>query len=149
MQESKPHIQHKPYATSPKWLSKHGHVCLNKIPLTCKVIFLASISQLDDRELKALEEFILLKERHIVHHMNVKKYLQAIDEASQLISYLKLFPSNDRTNDLNVPFWSGSENLLASLEPSSAQSDLPDLNIFIFLQSLPNVIVTSYFGPRS
>jgi hypothetical protein len=45
--------------------------------------------QTDARKLKVLEKFIMLKERHILRHMNVEKCLEKFEEASQLMSYLK------------------------------------------------------------
>jgi hypothetical protein len=149
MQENKPHVQYKPYARSPKWLPEHGHVCLDKIPSAHEVVPLASISEPNDRELKALEDFIVLKERHIARHMNVEKCLEAIDEASQLISYLKSFPSKDKASDSRAPFWPNVDILSISIPPSNVQNDVLDSRIHGVLQSLPDVMVTSYFGPRS
>jgi hypothetical protein len=82
MQDNRPHVQYKPYARSPKWLLEHGYVFLDGIPLAREEVPLAPVLQADARELKALEEFIMLKERHISRHMNVEKCLEAIEEAS-------------------------------------------------------------------
>jgi hypothetical protein len=80
-------------------LLEHGHIYLDGIPLAHEEVPLAFVLQANARELKALEEFVMLKERYISRYMNVKKYLKVIKEALQLISYLKEFPSKDKSND--------------------------------------------------
>jgi hypothetical protein len=144
-------------------LPEHGYVCLDGIPLAREEVPLAPVLQADARELKVLEEFIMLKERHISRHMNVEKCLEAIEEAS-LISYLRMFPSKDKSNDLRAPFWPiGGENSISPgaleikpnlensepIQASSAALNSPNSAILNVLQSLSAVMVTSYFGPRS
>jgi hypothetical protein len=127
MQDNRAHVQYKPYARSPKWLPEHGYVCLYGIPLTREEVPLAPVLQADARELKALEESIMLKERHISRHMNVEKCLEAIEEASQLISYLREFPSKDNSNGLRTPFWPiGREN---SISPGALEIEKNLVNL--------------------
>jgi hypothetical protein len=77
---------------------------------------------------------------------------------------LRECPSKDKSNDLRAPFWPiGGENSVSpgalEIEPnlensmpiqaSSAALNSPDSAILNVLQSLPAVMVTSYFGPGS
>jgi hypothetical protein len=60
-------------------------------------IGLAKITQSKPRDIKV---YIDLKERHIARHQDVEKNIDAIEQTEWLISYLKEFPNNDRTEAL-------------------------------------------------
>ena len=53
--------------------------------------FLAPIVKPEDRELWALNDFILLKERHIACYMDIEKNLLALEATDRFISCLKYF----------------------------------------------------------
>jgi hypothetical protein len=106
----------------------------------------------------------MLKEIHILWHMSVGKCLEAIEEASQLISCLREFPSKYKSNNLRAPFWPiGGWNSISprtlEIEPNlinsmpiqvtSAALNSPNSAILNVLQSLLAVLDTSYFGPCS
>jgi hypothetical protein len=85
-------------------LLEHGHVCLDGILLAREVVPLVPMLQPNARELKALEKFIMLKEIRISQYMNIEKCPEAIEEASQLISYFREFSSKDKNNNLIAQF---------------------------------------------
>lgn len=149
VQEGEAHVQYKPYARSPLWLPPTGYVCFETIPSVHSKPDLAEVSQADDRELKALEDYILLKERQILRQTNVERNLEAIEETSKLITYLKEFPKRDRSMDALSPFWpfedEGIEqNIMLSIEETTSNEAIASV-----LQSLPPVMVSDFFGPRS
>lgn len=90
---------------------------------------------------------MFLKERHIARHMDVEKNLQAIEEATWLISYLKDFPRRDHSKAARASFWPVTENSMAVPCPLLRRSRLPNTRIDDVLQSLPPVMVTSFFRP--
>jgi len=58
----------------------------------------------DERELRALDEFIGYKERCVERLHNVERNLQAIDEVKWLASYLKEFPNMNKDDERAKPF---------------------------------------------
>ena len=62
MQDNKPHVQYKDYARSLLRIPENGHICLSEIPNVCLQIPLAPIAKPEHRKLRALNDFILLKE---------------------------------------------------------------------------------------
>ena len=78
MQDNKPHVQYKDYARSLLWIHENGHICHSEIANVRLQIPLAHIAEPEDRELKALSDFILLKERHIARYMDIEKNILAI-----------------------------------------------------------------------
>jgi hypothetical protein len=149
MNNNKPHVQYKPYSRSPAWKPEHGHECLQRIPSIDSQVDLASVAEPDGRELRALEDFILLKERHIVRHMNIEKSLKAVAETSKLIAYMHEFPLKDRTEERNLPFWPQVHDDIHPNDALSSERNGHDSAICNVLHSLPPVLVSDYFGPRS
>lgn len=106
----------------------------------------------------------MLKETCISQYMNVEKCLEAIEKASQLISYFKEFSSKNKNNNLIAQFWpiegdiltshgalDEKPNLANSVSIGTSSVALNSLNSTILnvLQSLSAVMVTPYFKPCS
>ena len=62
------------------WGPTEGHVCLRSLPNPIEKPALAEVHRADERELKALDEFIAYKTRCVERLQNVEKNLQAIEE---------------------------------------------------------------------
>jgi hypothetical protein len=149
MQDNKPHVQYKDYARSLLWIPENGHICLDEVPNVRLQIPLAPIAEPDERELRALNDFILLKERHIARYMDIEKNLLAIEAIERFISYLKDFPLQNHFEAASAPFWPLLENLPTIHCPVPQEVQPLDSQVMDILQSLPLVMETSYFGPRS
>jgi hypothetical protein len=78
---------------------------LTSVPNTMEKPKLAEVFSANERELRALDEFIAYKERCVEILQNVEKNLQAIDETYWLKQYLKEFPDGDREAQRILPFW--------------------------------------------
>ena len=90
MRDNKPHVQYKDYANYLLWIPKNGLICLySDVRLQ---IPLAPIAKPEDRELRTLNDFTLLKERHIARYMDIEKNLLNIEATNRFIFYLKDFP---------------------------------------------------------
>ena len=50
----------------------------------------------NEQELKALEEFIVMKEKCIMKLMYVERNLRAIEDTKWLMEYLQEFPKKDK-----------------------------------------------------
>jgi hypothetical protein len=88
-----------------------------------------------------------LKERHIARHQNVEKNIEAVEETEWLISYLRDFPTTDRTECIIAPFWPLEEGTRSTVSNEARTPTLViDDNVLIHL---PLVIVQAYWGPRS
>ena len=69
------------------------------MPSTDQKPSFADVYDANDQELKALEEFIKMKERYIMKLMYVDRNLRAIEDTKWLMQYLKQFP---RINKLSM-----------------------------------------------
>ena len=92
MQNNKPHVQYNEYARSILWIPENGHICVNEIPNVCLQIPLAHVVEPEDRELRTLNNFILLKEWHIARYLDIGMNFLAIKATYKFIFYLKDFP---------------------------------------------------------
>ena len=111
MQDNKAHVQYKDYTRSFLWIPENGHICLHEIPNVRVQIPFVLIAESEDRELRALNDFILLKERHIACYMEIEKNLLAFEATNRFISYLKDFPLQNHFEDASALFWPLLENL--------------------------------------
>ena len=121
----------------------------HEIPNVRLQIPLAPIAEPEDRELRALNDFILLKERHIARYMDIEKNLLAIEATDRFISYLKDFPLQNHFEAASRHFglfWKFFQPYIVQVPQEVQPLDSQVMNI---LQSLPPVMETSYFGPRS
>ena len=86
MQDNKAHAQYKDNARSPLWIPENRHIWLYEISNVCPQIPLAPIAKPKDRKLRVLNDFVLLKERHIARYMDIEKNLLAIEAIDRFIS---------------------------------------------------------------
>jgi hypothetical protein len=96
MESSVPRVQHKHF-NKDVWGLADGHLCLTSLPSTMEKPNLAKVFRADERELRALDDFIAYKERCVKRLQNVEKNLQAVEETRWLKQYLEDFPGADRT----------------------------------------------------
>ena len=81
-------------------------MCLRSLPNPAEKPALAEVHCAEERELKALDEFIAYKTRCLVKgYQNVEKILQAIEETEWLKDYLEHFPDGNREAQRALPFW--------------------------------------------
>jgi hypothetical protein len=78
-----PRVQHKHFSKD-AWRPTEGHLCLRSLPNTMEKPELAEVFGADERELRALNDFIAYKERCVERLQKVEKNLQAIDETRWL-----------------------------------------------------------------
>jgi hypothetical protein len=124
-----------------------GHACLDAVPSTRLPIGLATITDPEPRDIKVLEDYIVLKEKHIARHQNVEKNIEVVEQTKWLISYLKEFPTKDRMEVLESPFWPLEEGVTNALSIEGVLSgNVMDESIFIHL---PPVAVEANWGPKS
>jgi hypothetical protein len=83
MESSVPRVQHKHF-NKDAWRPVDGHLCLNSLPSTMEKPNLVEVFHADERELRALDDFIAYKERCVERLQNVEKNLQAIEETRWL-----------------------------------------------------------------
>ena len=80
LKENKPFVQTKDYARDPIWEPVDGYQCLNEVPNTGKKSNFAHVYDANDQELKALEDFVITKEKCIMKLIYVEHNLRAIKE---------------------------------------------------------------------
>ena len=78
-----PRVQHKHFSTDALGPT-YGHLCLTSLPSTMEKPNLTRVFCADERELRALDDFIAYKERYVERLQNVEKNLQAIEETQWL-----------------------------------------------------------------
>jgi hypothetical protein len=142
-----PRVQSKMYARSPRWEPEVGYACLDAVPSARLPIGLVEVTHPEPRDIKVLEDYIKLKERHIARHQNVEKDIEAVEETEWLISYLTDFPTADRSEGTIDQFWpleEGPRSIMRDEAPTP--TTVVHENI---LAHLPPVIVDAYWGPRS
>ena len=96
LKENKSFVQTKDYARDPIWEPVDGYQCLNEVPNCEKKPNFAHVHDANDQELKALEDFVIMKEKCIMKLMYVERNLRAIEETKWLMQYLKEFPKEDK-----------------------------------------------------
>jgi hypothetical protein len=63
-----PQVQSKIYARIPQWEPEVEYACFDAVPSARLPIGLAEVSHHEPRDIKVLEDYIKLKERHIARH---------------------------------------------------------------------------------
>jgi hypothetical protein len=77
----------------------------------------------------------------------VEKNIEAVEQIEWLISYLKEFPTKDRMEVIQSPFWPLEEGITNEVSIEGVTSrKVVDKSIFIHL---PLVVVDAYWGPKS
>ena len=163
LKENKPFVQTKDYDRDPIWEPTDGYQCLNEVPHREKKPNFAHVHDANDQELKALEDFIIMKEKCIMKLMYVERNLRAIEETKWLMQYLKEFPKEEKlirweqsqfwpaTREVNVhaPMEQSQRNDSAVEEPQPLQSNADTLETrSTVLDHLPPILQRGYFGPR-
>jgi hypothetical protein len=129
------------------WEPNQGYECLDAVPSIRLPIQFAAVTDPEPRGIKVLEDYITLKERYIARHQDVDRNIEAIFETEWLISYLKEFPTRDRMDAMQAPFWpieDVEERQVRNEEVPSSSAQHESI-----LTQLPPVMVRGYFGPRS
>ena len=136
-----------------------GYQCLNEVPNHGLKPNFALVHEANDQELKALEDFIRMKEKCIMKLMYVERNLRTIEDTKWLMQYLKEFPGKDKAIPWKQSeFWPDTRegNDHASTEHGSALDGSQPLrsNTSIVetgttvLDHLPPILQRGYFGPR-
>ena len=160
LKENKPVVQTKDYARDPIWEPEDGYQYLNEVPNCGQKLNFAQVHDANNQELKALEDFVLMKEKCIIKLMYVEHNLHAIQDTKWLMEYLKEFPRKDKWIPWEQSqFWPDTRevNAHASMEhhgsalegPQLLQSNAGTLEIgSTVLDHLPPILERGYFGPR-
>ena len=116
----------------------------------------AKVFAADERELKALDDFVAYKERCVQRFQHLERNLEAIDEAARLKLYLAEFPHKDRTQEqVSSPFWPSEASITAHAEhaaidivagPSEENRETTVVDQIVAMLSNPEG--RGYFGPR-
>ena len=160
LKENKPFVQTKDYARDPLWEPAEGYQCLTEVPSFDQKPSFADVYDANDQEMKALEEFIKMKERCIMTLMHVERNLRAIENTKWLMQYLKQFPKTNKSAMWEqLHFWPPALNAsnMASMQQSDSNAqDLEHCPSIIesvetgttILNHLPPILPRGYFGPR-
>ena len=97
LKEKKLFVQTKDYARDPIWEPIEGYQCLNEVLDHGQKPNSAHVRDANDQEIKALEDFIIMKEKCIMKLMYVERNLHAIEDTKWLMQYLKQFPRKDKS----------------------------------------------------
>jgi ribosomal 50S subunit-associated protein YjgA (DUF615 family) len=103
-------VQYKHFSKD-SWGPAEGHVCLRSLPNTAEKLALAEVHRAEERELKALDEFIAYNTRCVERLQNVEKNLQAIEETEWLKEYLEHFPDTNREAQRALLFWPHEQDM--------------------------------------
>jgi hypothetical protein len=148
-------VQHKHYCKDP-WQPETWTKTLRSLPRTDERPAFANVFAADERELKALDDFIAYKQRCIQRLQQVERNRDAKVEAEGLKLYLAEFPHKDRSNEhCSSPFWPSEVSNTATTERVTLDevNDSGDGNCEVIIVDqivarLPNADSRGYFGPR-
>ena len=160
LKDNKPVVQTKDYARDPIWDPVDDYQCLNEVPNHGLKPNFTQVHEANDQELKALEDFIRMKEKCIMKLMYVEHNLRIIEDTKWLMQYLKEFLRKDKVIPWEQSkFWPDTRevNDHASREQhgsalDGSQSLRSNASIVetrsIILDHLPPILQRGYFGPR-
>ena len=160
VKDKKPFVQTKDYARDPVWEPMEGYQCLNEVPNPAEKPSFTDVYDANEQELKALEEFIVMKEKCIMKLMYVERNLRAIEDTKWLMEYLQEFPKRDKFRAWQqLQFWptNGEVHAHASIkrngcdlgEPQPLLSNADTVGTgSTILDHLPPILERGYFGPR-
>ena len=115
LKENKPFVQTKDYAHDLMWEPVDGYQCLIEVPNRGQKPNFAHVHDVNDQELKALEDFVIMKEKCIMKLMYVERNLRAIEDTKWLMQYLKEFPRKDKLIAWSrSQFWPGTREVNAN-----------------------------------
>ena len=159
LKENKPFVQTKDYACDPMWEPVDGYQCLNEVPNRGQKPNFAHVHDANDQELKALEDFVITKEKCIMKLMYVERNLRAIEDTKWLMQYLKEFLRKDKLIPWSrSQFWLGTTKVNANPsmerhgsvveESQPLQSNAGTLETgSTVLDHLPPILQRGYFEP--
>jgi hypothetical protein len=128
-------------------------VCLRLLPNTVEKPAVAEVHHIEERELKALDEFIAYKTRCVEKLLNVEKNLQAIDEIEWLKEYLEHFPDANREAQRALPFWPHEQDK-TGVEDSAPEGEVrtedwsSHVEVGLIMATMPDLEARGYFRPR-
>jgi hypothetical protein len=128
-------------------------VCLRSLPNTTEKPALAEVHRAEERELKALDEFIAYKTRCVERLQNVEKNLQAIEETEWLKEYLEHFPDANREAQRGLSFWPHEQDR-NGVEDSASEVEVQmedrssTAEVGLIMATMPDPEARGYFGPR-
>jgi hypothetical protein len=142
-----------PQFSKDAWGLVERHLCLISLPNTMEKLELAEVFGADERELRALDEFIAYKERCVERLQNIEKNLQAIDETRWLKQYLKEFPDGNREAQRALPFWPHEQerNVMEDLETEGVlhtEDHSRNTEVDLIMATMPDPKARGYFGPH-
>ena len=148
-------VQHKHYCKDP-WGPEAGTKTLRSLPSREERPTFAEVFAADERELKALDDFITYKERCIQRFQHEDKNREAKREAEKLKLYLAEFPHKDRTNDHRASqFWpsevsntTSTERATLDVTAGQREENREIAAVDQIVDLLPNAEARGYFGPR-
>jgi hypothetical protein len=145
-------VQYK-YFSKDAWGPTDGLECLRSLPNMPEKPTLAEVHRVEERELKALDEFIAYKTRCVERLQNVEKNLQTIEETKWLKEYLEHFPDANREAQRALPFWpheqdrNGVEDSALEVEVRTEDRSSP-AEVGLIMATMPDPEAKGYFGPR-
>ena len=148
-------VQHKHYCKDP-WRPETGTKTLRSLPSRDKRPAFANVFAADERELKALDDFIAYKQRCIQRLQQVERNRDAKVEAERLKLYLAEFPHKDCSNEhCSSPFWPSEVSNTATTERAtvdevngSGDGNCEVIIVDQIVAMLPNADSRGYLGPR-
>jgi hypothetical protein len=143
-------VQHKHYCKDP-WGPETGTKALRSTPNRMERPDFAIVYAADERELRALDDFIGYKERCIQRLQYVEKNREAKHEAERLKQYLVEFPQKDRSIDhVTSPFWRSNASNAPSVRnfPSEAVENVVEETREVTMVDQIVAMLPSAFGPR-
>ena len=160
LKKNKPFVQTKDYACDPIWEPVDGYQCLNEVPNREHKPKFAHVHDANHQDLKALEDFIIMKEKCIMKLMYVDRNMRAIEDTKWLMQYMKQFPREDKlipweqsqfwptTREVNA-ITSMDQHGSAVKEPQPLQLTARTLETgSTVLDHLLPILQRGYFGPR-
>jgi hypothetical protein len=145
-------VQYKHFSKD-AWGPTDGHVCLRSLPNMAERPALAKVHRAEERELKALDEFIAYKTRYVERLQNVEKNLQAIEETEWLKEYLEHFPDANKEAQRALPFlpheqdMNGMEDSAPEVEVSIEDRSSP-AEVGLIMATMPDPEARGYFRPQ-
>ena len=156
-------VQYKHYSAD-DWGPAGGYSCLNSLPNVVDKPDIAEIFAANQRELKALDEFIAYKEKMVLRGFNRIMNMEVAKEIKVFKEYLEEFPQRSREGIRELPFWpsdvvhqSADANAVPIVEDggtvpntnSGAEGNgLDNASVDVIMATMPNPERRGYFGPR-
>jgi hypothetical protein len=87
------------------WGPEEGLLCMKSLPMRMDNSKFAVVHEADTRELRALDDFIVYKERCISRYQHVEKNIDAIEETKEMKKFLLEHPRQDRGEEEKESIW--------------------------------------------